>query len=139
MASESAEVSQERVEFASDEWLKRAAAIAKDLVAKHGKEVVGERLTVCEIFHHPPAHFGHGDRPMVWTLVLAHDHASAESVETPDADFRIEVEYEAALPNARRINPEAGALEPGGPLAAWSPAMRLMVRRLHNRLAAITL
>lgn len=127
-----------RVELCSDAWLDLAAEIASDLVAKHGGEIVGETLTVCEVFHHPPAHLGHGER-FVWTLVLAHDRASVERREIADADFRLEGEYDAALPSARRINPETIAPVSDGPLARASPAMRLILRRLHNGLAARTL
>lgn len=135
------------VELCDDGWLAAAGRIATDLVAESGHLIPGERLSICEVFNHPPTHLRRGGDKVYWTLTIGCDGASAVREERRDADIVIDTEYESALVGARAVYPEAiAAPGPDAPppteaqkkLAALSPALRLMLRRLHNRLAVIT-
>jgi hypothetical protein len=136
-----------KVELASDAWLAAARQIAADLVAESGAAIPGQRVSICEVFHRPPAHLRIGGDKIFWTLVMGADESSATRKERSDADIFIETEYERALIAARTVYPEviaepaadAPPLTPAGEaLARLSPELRMMLRRLHNRLAVIT-
>jgi hypothetical protein len=136
-----------KVELASDGWLAAAGRIAADLVAESGHEIPGERLSICEVFMSPPAHLRTGGDKVYWTLVMGEREASATREERRDADIVIETDYERALVGARSVYPEVIAEPPpdappptpaAQALARLSPAFRLMLRRLHNRLAVMT-
>ena len=136
-----------KVELCDDAWLAKAGEIAADLVAEFGARIPGEQVSICEVFNGPPAHLRmDGDR-VYWTLVMGADESSATREERRDADILIETEYERALLGARTVYPDE--LVPPGPdappptpaqqaLAKLSPDLRLMLRRLHNRLAVVT-
>ena len=128
----------ERVEFASQAWIEAAGRIAAEIVA--GGEFPGAQVTVCEVFHHPPADIAEGADPICWTLTVTPEGARAERGETKDAELRLEGEYEAALAGARTIRPaDVGPPPERGPAAKLSADTRMFFRRLHNRLAEITL
>jgi hypothetical protein len=123
-----------KVELADDGWLAAAGRVAADLVAEHGYKIPGERLSICEVFMSPPAHLRMGGDKVYWTLVIGDHEASATREERRDADILIETDYQRALVGARSVYPE----EIAEPAADAPPAFRLMLRRLHNRLAVIT-
>lgn len=137
----------QKVELCDDGWLAAAGRIAGDLVAESGHLIPGERVSICEVFNHPPAHLRLGGDKVYWTLTMGFDGASASREERRDADIVIDTEYASALVGARSVYPEEIiAPGPNAPpptpaaqkLAGLSPAFRLMLRRLHNRLAVIT-
>lgn len=131
-----------KVVFASHEWLDLAREVLEDLVAQHGK--AGTSFSVCEVFTNAPhGMIGPDPAKAAWHFCIVDKTVTVGEGEIDSADMAVSVEYEKALPMARRTYPA---------FLGWlvMPVIRLLsyLRRkpsppgylmdLHNRLALVT-
>ena len=135
-----------KVVFASHEWLDLAREVLEDLVAQHGK--VGKSFSVCEVFTNAPDGMigsdpASGSKNAAWHFCIVDKIVTVGEGEIDSADMAVSVEYEKALPVARRTYPA---------FLGWlvMPVLRLLsyLRRkpslpgylmdLHDRLALVT-
>jgi hypothetical protein len=147
---------EEKVEFSSDRWLSLAARVLGSIVAEAGDAIAGQKLTVCEVVLNPPTHLQNDDsNEIAWSFVIDDGKSKVVKRVVEDADYCVRVDYQAALAGARRIlgtTPEAiearkqerrqaaasGRVEVKGSIDEITPAMRLILIELHNRLARST-
>ena len=93
-----------KVVFASHEWLGIAREVLEDLVAQHGK--VGTSFSVCEVFTNAPDDMvGPDSTKAAWHFCIVDKTVTVGEGEIDSADMAVSVEYEKALPMARRTYP----------------------------------
>jgi hypothetical protein len=137
-------VSTEQFAFGSAPWFDRVKACLHELVATHGE--VGRRFTLCEVFTDAPRSVAVSG---VLTLHYMIDGKSAVvgRGELPSPDLRVQSDYAAAVPAARRIlTPEMMKPREGPPPArSRGPVVEGDLNLLppyfvdlHNRMAAVT-
>jgi hypothetical protein len=146
----------DKVEFASESWINLAARVLDDVVSEARDAISGQRLCVSEVFVDPPAHLRNtGSNEVAWSFEIANGRTSVARRELAHADYSVRADYQFALAGARvilgtspaaieartRARDEAiasGRIMTTGSLDVASPAMRVMLIHLHNRLAART-
>jgi len=146
----------EKVEFASESWINLAARVLEDVVSAARDALSGELLCVSEVFVDPPPHLcKSGSNEVAWSFEIANGRTSVARRVLAHADYTVRADYQFALAGARVIleaSPAAieararardqaiasGRIVTTGSLEAASPAMRVMLIHLHNRLAERT-
>ncbi len=135
----------EKFEFCSPAWVARAEGILIELADEAGDTLAGQRFSLCEVFTYAPPHLRDALARVSWHFMLNDGRIEACVGDNPDADIRIEVDYETAaryarivLPTPAPATPPPDTLRISGDLSAMAPAVARFLAPLHNRLAVIT-
>lgn len=134
---------QDKVQFASNDWIARARAELEELVAAHGEP--GVSFCLCEVFTDCPAEID-ASGTLAWHFAIDGKSVTVAKGEVDDADLKLWVDYQAILPQARLVYTpeylEARANEPpGSNFDRAEGDFNLTppyINELHNRLAVIT-
>ncbi len=131
-----------KVVFASSEWLDLAREVLEDLVAQHGH--AGTSFSVCEVFTNAPdGMIGPDPAVAAWHFSIVDKTVTVGEGEIDGADMAVSVEYEKALPAARRVYPALLGRLVMPPIRLLSylrrrPSPPAYLLDLHNRLARVT-
>lgn len=131
-----------KVAFASYEWLDLAREVLEDLVEQHGK--IGTSFSVCEVFTNAPeGMIGPDPAKAAWHFSIVDKTVAVGEGEIDGADMAVSVEYDKALPMARRTYPAflGGLVMPVVRLLSYlrrKPSPPAYLLDLHNRLALVT-
>ncbi len=133
----------EKVAFASPEWVEIARVVLEELVAEHGE--TGRSYSVCEVFiDAPPGMAGSDETTAAWHFRIVNKTVAVGEGEIADAELNVRVDYQAALPAARRIYAREMASRTDGDPRVDSETTRdrsnmpRYLVELHNRLAELT-
>ena len=131
-----------KVVFASHEWLDLAREVLEDLVAQHGK--AGTSFSVCEVFTNAPDEMiGPDATKAAWHFCIVDKTVTVGEGEIDSADMTVSVDYEKALPMARRTYPAilGRLVMPVIRMSSYlrrKPSPPAYLIHLHNRLARVT-
>lgn len=135
----------EKFEFCSPAWVARAEAILNEDAAELGEALSGHRFSLCEVFTYAPLHLRDALARTSWHFVLDDGRIEASVGEHPEADIRVEIDYDTAARYARLVLPTPAPpvdmpdnMKVTGSLKAIAPPVARLLAPLHNRLALIT-
>lgn len=146
-----------KLRFAGDDWVDAAEAVLRRLAVDVGDELRGVHLVVSERFTAVPADLpgAAADGSRGWSFEIRDGAVTVQRSARTDADYQVLADYQAVLPVARTLYSDdpaamaeataraarlqaAGLVSSHGALDHVHPALRSLLRELHNRLAAIT-
>jgi len=132
---------QEKLVFASPEWVELGRKVLEELVAKHGEE--GQKFSICEVFTGAPEAIADVDGAAAWYFYVDGKTARVDRGQIDDAEIRIEADWQKTLPAARAViepgqAPPAGLGDPDRSQTGDMSALPPWLLELHNRLAVQT-
>ena len=128
--------------FASPEWLEHARDVLERLVAQQGSP--GVSFSICEVFTNAPEGLvGPEPTSAAWYFRIKDNTVVVGAGVIDDADLNFRIDYERALPAARRVYPAflGTLLMPIVHLVSYlrgKPGAPAYLLDLHNQLAAVT-
>lgn len=97
-------------EFLSDAWIDEARRFLETETARRKDALGGRAFALSEGFADAPPHLGLPDNVAAWHVIYDGDQVVVGRGFKPDADMRLEGDYQAALTAAQYV----GVLAPGG-------------------------
>ena len=127
-----------KVTFASPKWIETARSILTDLVAIHGED--GVKFTASEEFTNAPLDTVNTGTSVAWNFQIDGKTVTVDTGTLEGADLQVKVDYETALPLARKIYTEEmiKLARESAPVAGPGISMPPYLADLHNRLAVLT-